>query len=196
MKSNSWIDDKSYFWESYSKELSPVLPFPFMWSTDLDGFNLFSTIFKQKVMHTDWISGGASLAFYLYTIPIEERNIISHSHGRQVVLYCASRGIKINNWLDISGPVRDDMIPIRKLAEGNIRSHCHVYTYIDYTQLLGTLTDGRLSFEGHDSLSNYNLKLPHKFGHSGLLHNPNLLSYIRDLGLIRFLEGGVPNECI
>lgn len=197
LKENSWVDSNSYFWDMYKTELVPALEFPFLWSTDLDGADIISATFKKETMHTDWVAGGASLAFYLYTVPLEDRNIISHSHGRQVVLYCAARGIKLNNWLDISGPVRDDMIPVRESAKTSIKSHCHVYTYFDYTQFLGTLTDGRLSFEGKDKLANFNVKLPHSYGHSGLLHNPTLLPQIKSLGLIDFLrEGKAPNELI
>lgn len=170
-----------------SLNLVPNRPDPFIWSTDLDGASVIAYLFKAKQKHTDWLSGGAALKYYLETIPLDNRNIISHSHGRQVVLYALQRGLKINRWLDISGPIREDMDHHTIEVHGNFDSMMHIYSNWDWIQILGSLFDNNVGITGFCDIADRNIKLPHRFGHSKLFHPDNYMTWV-DMGLIKFLK--------
>ena len=156
---------------------------PFEWSSDLDGFSLFPFAARK---HNDWEGAGASLSYYLESIPYTDRNIISHSHGRQVVLYCATHNNRIRRWIDVSGPIRDDLDRVTKSAEQQIAHSIHIYSNLDYMQILGSLMDGKLGYNPSCPIS-ANIKLPHKVGHSGLLQDQRHFHYWKDLELIKYL---------
>ena len=157
---------------------------PFEWSTDLDGVHPISYIMGSSKRHSDWVAGGVALKYYLENSPLEDRNIISHSHGRQVVLYAASKGLKINNYIDISGPIRNDMVSIEKEARHYIKSMTHVYSKYDYMQFLGSLFDLHLGFVDHCSISDKNIELSFSVGHSGLVCNSKYYPLFISKGII------------
>lgn len=164
-----WTNDSEFNSFLASHSIIPAKEREFRWSTDLNGIDIFNRLFRKKKFHSDWEAGGTALSYYLENLPYEDRNIISHSHGRQVVLYAAGFcGTRINRWIDLSGPVRSDMREISSWAERNISYSMHVYSNWDYTQILGSLFDGKLGVNTECPIS-ANLKLPHEVGHSGIL---------------------------
>lgn len=153
----------------------------FIWSTDLDGFNILSYLFRSSRRHTDWEAGGAALRYYLEDVPVLDRNIISHSHGRQVVLYAISQGLLLNSWIDVSGPVRVDMLELAKAYECNIKLNpIHIYSYLDPIQIAGSLLDGKFGIKFKCPIS-CNIKLPHEVGHSKLLYTPEYFHLFGDI---------------
>lgn len=143
-------EDHTAWWKStgpfalYSKRFNVVqydkLP-PFIWSSDISGFryNLSSGFAK----HTDWKAGGWSLYYYLNQIPLEDRSLICHSHGLQVVLYCLSFGMPIRNLISVCSPIRRDMDPIAEVARLRVQNWLHIYDNNDTFQFLGQFGDGR-----------------------------------------------------
>ena len=168
-----------------SHEIHPIKSDPFIWSTDLDGVHPISYLRKSTYHHSDWEAGGAALRYYLEDLPETDRNIISHSHGRQVVLYAASQGLKINKFLDISGPIREDMY-LDNLY--NIKHMVHVYSNWDYMQILGSLFDRHVGFNVTCPIAERNIKLPHSYGHSGIVAQSLLFNTWVTEKLIEFLK--------
>lgn len=143
---------------------------PFIWSTNLD---IFSN-------HRDWEAGGLSLKFYLQSVPYEDRNLITHSHGLQVALYAAKHGALIRSLIDIAGPVRKDMDSTALRAVPNIAFWLHVFDKEwDLVGWLGQLFDGRISLSRKDSFATVNKALP-RVDHSHLLHDPAFFHHWKD----------------
>jgi hypothetical protein len=163
----------------------------FIWSTDLDGIHPITYLFGTKSKHSDWDAGGAALKYFLEDLPLEQRNIISHSHGRQVVLYSTLHGLQINNYIDISGPIRFDMGHVDVYARKNIRNFVHVYSKWDYMQLLGSLFDSKVGFIDHCYLANLNIELPYKYGHSGIIYTPDYFPIWESRGILDQLKSTV-----
>jgi hypothetical protein len=110
---------------------------PFRWSTALDG--LFGD-------DREWEAASDALYFFLRFVPIEDRNIIAHSHGGQLPLLVAASGFPIRSLTTIGTPVRDD-IPVAA-AEGFIGFHQHIYdTKRDLMGWLGQVGDYQLRTE-------------------------------------------------
>jgi hypothetical protein len=200
-----WFSAKSPFAEFLSKRdlfNAAGLAIPFCWSTDLNGIGR---------NHQDWKAGGASLFYYgaafpsislpPQTIPEMPRAmhcaglmadrtvIISHSHGRQVVLYAAALGMKIDRWIDVSGPVREDMLDVQKVGRPNIRQHLHLHGgKRDVWQWFGELFDGHLGIVRDDPMADKNEEM--RGGHSDVLRKA---SYFQDWvtrGWVDFLRSG------
>lgn len=159
---------------------------PFYWSTDLD-------VFADN--HYAWQGAGEALLAFLVppfdpthrAIPARETVIVSHSHGLQVVLYAAAAGLKIDRFLDIAGPVRQDMLAIAKLARPNIHRWLHVHSdWHDYMQILGELLAGNWPVRQHP-LADQNVGVP-KVGHSGLLYDAEYFPLWQSDGLLDFLR--------
>lgn len=157
---------------------------PFEWSTDLNG----------ELSKSDWHAGGAALLYYLVP-PVdpsrapkaEDVHIISHSHGRQVVLFAAALGLKIGTWVDVCGPVRDDMVETQRVARANIGKHLHVHGNIDdYWQILGQFGDVNM-LRREDPLADVNVAIDG--GHTCLLNDQAQFPSWSSLGLADFLRG-------
>lgn len=159
------------------------------WSGDISGVPSFTA--SQK--HSDWQIGGAFLSDYLMRKPLEDRNVVCHSHGAQVVLYAAAKeGLKIHRLITVCAPVRKDMLEIASLAKPRIGYWVHVYSKgNDWTQWWGELFDGAFGWTRKQPYADVNIAIPN-IGHSGLFmdedyfhHWPMLLANLRmsDSGL-------------
>jgi hypothetical protein len=99
---------------------------PFVWTTDLDGvqfwrrWRIFGGTLGTFRDHRDWVSGGENFLRYCVSprgcIAYEDMNVITHSHGFQVLLYALSFGLKVRRLVAVSPPYRADM-------EGLLREH-------------------------------------------------------------------------
>lgn len=118
----------------------------FEWSAELEGIPLAS-----KVNHSSWIAGAKALIYYLdlSKTPLENRNIICHSHGLNVVLYaCGLYKLQLNNLISVSSPIRNDMREVADIAIDNIEHYLHIRdSRKDWMGTLGQLFDGRFSFD-------------------------------------------------
>lgn len=159
----------------------------FVWSGDLDGLNIFRYFSKHR--HNDWHSASKALKYYLVDTPLEQRNIIAHSHGGQVVLYSAADGMAINKLITIGTPVRKDMFGIMKMARPNIKQWLHIHSnWTDFWQVFGELFDGHLGVVRDMPLADMNLSIK-GVGHSSILRQPKNFHYWNDLKVIDFLKG-------
>lgn len=181
---------------------------PYNWSTDLD----------LGRGHDDWRAGGQSLFYYAAALPTlvredlresltklrgmapsimpfhrgglrpSQTKIISHSHGRQVVLYAAKLGLQIDVWIDVSGPVRDDMDAVQEAAMLNIRRAVHVYSdHTDFTQILGELFGVKKFKRADDNPDVENVQVK-GVGHSGLFTDEQHFHFWQDRGLVDALK--------
>lgn len=164
-------------------------PLTFVWSTSLGG------VFWQKKRRLDWDAAGANLAVFLD--PHREEigtdhicPVISHSHGAQLVHHAlAFYGATIPVWLDVAGPVRDDMMAVARLGRPQNRTWYHFYAnWSDKMQILGQLFDGAVNIVRKHPLADYNIDM-NGAGHSGILH-PSHYSMWKTEGWNQFLKGG------
>lgn len=181
---------------------------PFVWDTDLDGIGWLKRRPHKK--HINWESWGHALGFYLWPrlrgyyqtyVPVEERNIIAHSHAMQVVAYCcATAGVEVNRLLTIGSPVREDMYEVYARARPFIREWMHVHSDgSDRTQWFGTLFDGHLgvvrALPAQVTLTSgtvvdlnvRNVRID-AVGHSKLLNDPACFPLWHQHGLLDFLQ--------
>lgn len=138
---------------------------PFEWDAEVDG------LFYQR-QHAVWKSAAKHLQCHVERVPLEERNMIAHSHGGQVLFYAAANGVRFNNVITVGTPVRVDMEPIILKAIGNFSYWHHICdSKTDMTAILGTLWDGRFrikhTFDLADSSSDVK-----GIGHSRILNDP------------------------
>jgi hypothetical protein len=159
--------------------------FPFIWSSDLNGawYNFLS----QKLKHSDWIAGGWSLYYYLESVPVHNRNIIAHSHGLQVVLYCAMFGMNINTLISVCSPIRNDMGEIAEMARPKIGKWLHIYDKWDKTQFLGGFGDGRWLKSREATIADENFKVD-KINHSEILKKDEKMHLWVQIGWFEYLR--------
>jgi len=123
---------------------------PFIWSTDLAGISWawLNKLVSKRTGHESWAAAGYNLFQYMAGTPHRHRNVISHSHGLQPVLFAAAAGCKIHVLIDFSGPHRHDLKPIIERALPNIETWVHVYgDWRDYMQWFGGVFDGHLGIK-------------------------------------------------
>lgn len=153
-------------------------PRPFTWTSNLAGLNFYKR-FTGTSTNTDWRTGGENLFAYLVPpvrpaarVPIEDVNIITHSHGLQCVLHAAALGLRVNSLIDVCGPVRHDMLDVARAARPNIRLWQHLYdTRRDRWQILGGIGDGVFGIVRSHPLADLNV-LVENAGHTGALNDP------------------------
>lgn len=144
------------------------------WTENVDGVpNIL-----EHGAHRDWIAGGAALGYFLRALPLDDRNLICHSHAVNVALYeLAQAKVPIRNLLTICSPVRDDMQATADAAVPHILGRWrHVAsTDWDLWQRLGELADGGWHWRQvrRWKQANENTLIPH-IGHSKLLNKPAL----------------------
>jgi pimeloyl-ACP methyl ester carboxylesterase len=161
---------------------------PFRWSTDLGWTWQFWRSWFGQMRHSDWEAGGDSLASYLEHLPFEDRNVIAHSHGGQVALYCAALGVPIHRLLTIGTPVREDMGDVIAAARPHIDKWHHVYDpRWDLWARLGMVGDGRLGGCRMFPPADANLAV-RRVGHGGLLMKPARFALWQEVGLADFLR--------
>jgi pimeloyl-ACP methyl ester carboxylesterase len=155
------------------------------WTTDVDGVPSL----WRRTKHADWIAGGHALAYFLERLPIEDRNLIAHSHGANVVLYaCALHQIPVRRLITVCSPVRRDMQVTADQAKPHIGRWRHISSNkADKMQRLGELFDGHFGWgERKWAQADENLSIP-GIGHSGLLNEPRFLDLWPTDGMFDFL---------
>lgn len=125
---------------------------PFLWSTDLDGVNGWAALQNMirqllnrrhvAVVHRDWQAGGEACSWFLADFAYRKRNLIGHSHGGNVAIYCAlDRSIR--SLVTVGTPIRGDMQEVYEEARPNIGYHMHICDdTFDLWGTLGQLFDG------------------------------------------------------
>ena len=148
----------------------------FAWSGDVG--RLFWIINRH-----DWEVMGDALRFYCRPVRDELGHLIliSHSHGAQGVVAAATKGLQVDLWIDISGPIREDILARYPEARPQIARHVFVYDasrWGDWTRILGQLFDGRLAIPLAHPYADVNLPIAGA-GHSRVLTDP---AYLREWG--------------
>jgi hypothetical protein len=195
-----WCPD-SEFWDFLrARGFRPIggMSYPFAWSTDLNGHRFWRRLLGSNDWHSDWEAGGRALYYYLrpyndlddrYT-PIDERNIVAHSHGLQVVLKACAMGLKINSLISVMSPVREDMRADAMLARPNIaRWLCLHSDHSDATQRRGSWFDGALGVVRAHPLADRAVSMP-GMGHSKVIRDPECFDLWDEKGCIHWLREG------
>lgn len=162
---------------------------PFVWSTRLGGVGFGS---GDLVVYR---AAGVNLFQYCVPprcpekqIPSEELVVISHSHGLQPVLYAAREGLKIDLLIDVSGPVRHDVMPVAEAGKPNIKRWVHLYGgRRDRWQWLGELFDGKVGIKRKHPLAE-NIQVP------GADHGEVLREYRHHNLIHGILEGAIHGQ--
>lgn len=189
-----WWSDGSDFWQHVaSLGLEPVRieGKPFEWSTELGTSLCF---WRQWGIGSGsvktWQYAGKALGYYLSDLPPSERAVIAHSHGGQLAFYAAADGWLIDRLMTVGTPVRADMEAVVAQARPNIRQWWHVCDMEDdRIARWGAFGDGRwFRVTRTFPQAGINFRAAN-IGHSGLLEDPSVFHYWKDLGLAEFLKG-------
>lgn len=153
---------------------------PFVWSTRATGYQLWDRLLGRRAqMQADWAAAAENLYAWVVPpraperrLPPEQTTILTHSHGLQVALLAAARGLKIQTLIDICGPVRKD---IRAYLDPAIRANIGYWWHLhadrsDWWQILGGIGDGSLGIQRSHPDADLNQRLP-QAGHSRLLRD-------------------------
>src|SRR5258706_10586552 len=165
----------------------PVIDF--LWSgilagvpTDLPGDPMDANIGADDGRLLPWLDAGEKLMLAIHYADLDRRpiNVLSHSHGLQVVSYAAARGVQFDTAVSVSGPIRRDMQRARRLAKANIR---HWIQYADPTGHDKTIIEGEM-FDGNlgavFELPEGQTILTPGTGHSGALSDGPWINRILD----------------
>lgn len=167
---------------------------PFRWSSDVDGLGINSLI-GRKTHNNDWDAGGFSLENYLSGVPFEDRNLIAHSHGMQVVYNC---NLQIRRLITIGSPIRWDVLKkafgdedigkIKEKYNERITKHLHIYEPgHDKWQFLGQIGDGRFGKGKMHPLAHINDPIK-GINHSKILSDPNYFHYWKEREWFEFMR--------
>lgn len=160
------------------------------WTGNVDGVpNIL-----EAGRHADWIAGGFAFAYFVKHLAYNDRNVLTHSHGLQPVLYaCAREKVALRRLVSVCAPVRSDMHEVAESAAPRIEQWRHIHSNGgDMMQLAGELFDGHLGWTRDWKLrapNVTNIEIP-GIGHSKLLNDPAFFSHWTDDGLIDFLRAG------
>jgi hypothetical protein len=157
---------------------------PFIWSTALAGVPTWQ--FWKRPKPTHWEAAAWALIYYADNAPI---NVISHSHGLQVVMMAAKFWLKIGTLIDVCGPVRGDMMDTYRAGLLNIGTWVHVHSDgSDLIQLAGAWFDGHLGPVRAVAIEGVvNVPLP-GVGHTRLLNDPTLFDVWKAQGWVTRLD--------
>jgi hypothetical protein len=172
-KHGEWADPGSPF---RTRVLEPagfsVYPRADWWTGNVSGLPRWLNWWASSKL-SDWRVGGDFLADDLAEMPYEDRNIISHSHGLQPVIF-AARQVPIRRLIDVCGPVRKDMDGACASAKKNIGYWVHVASKGgDRMQYLGEAFDGMFGWVREYPRAHDNIVIE-GIGHSGLLYDERL----------------------
>jgi pimeloyl-ACP methyl ester carboxylesterase len=158
----------------------------FEWSTDLGN----SWKFWQS-RRSQWEAGASSLLYFVNAADVPEGDvvIVAHSHGGQVALLAAARGLCINRLVTIGTPVRADLAEAIAKARPNIKQWWHVCdAKSDKTAWWGAFGDRHFWNRRDFPQADRNIRLD-RIAHSKLLNNVELFDYWELTGLVAFLKG-------
>jgi hypothetical protein len=152
---------------------------PFVWSTRLGGLG------KDKFV----VWRGAGVNFYQYVVPPRckdrrippmETIVLSHSHGLQPVLFAAAKGLQIDTFVDVCGPVRMDLLPIARAARKNIRRWVHIHAgKRDLWQWFGEIGDEHFGIVRKHPLAHQNIAVD-TADHGEILRDPKYFQIVID----------------
>lgn len=189
----TWAQDRAPFRQLLAREGFEVSLPPFEWSGDVSGIPSLTSNGK----HSDWRAGGASLWYYLKSIPFEQRNLIAHSYGGNVVAYCAgAHQMPIRRLITVGTPPRSDMDPLWVLAKRSIGYWLHVCdTRSAFIERIAQAFDGNWDWKAKvgQRLADQTAKYP-GIGHSGILSDPRYLPLWTEQQLLTHLS--LPDEVI
>jgi pimeloyl-ACP methyl ester carboxylesterase len=140
----------------------------------------------------EWQQEADRLAPLVERMPYRHRNLIAHSHGGQVALLIAARGVELRTLTTVGTPVRSD-IPLER-AKHFTGLWQHIYDErIDWmatARRLGGLGDGKISLERRfriEGVRNYPVE---GIGHSKVLRDPKHYPLWERYGWIEAIRKG------
>lgn len=158
---------------------------PFVWASGVGGWRFWRTWGGQNDM-AGWQAGALALRWYIGAVAgVTSRLagprtcVICHSHGLQPVLIAAAQGLRIQTLIEVSAPVREDIIrTYGAAARANIRHWISIqHAGCDWWRTLGGLGDGRLGVRAQHPLVTVGGRGEHwaiqGIGHRGLLDHPD-----------------------
>lgn len=148
---------------------------PYVWSSRLGGVGFGD---DDLVVYR---AAGVNLRQYARRAGADPVVLITHSHGLQPALYGCAQGLKVDLLIDVSGPCREDIMPIAALARPNIKRWVHLYGgKRDRWQWLGALFDGKWGVVRKHPLAHEN-HCERKADHGAMLRDERYQSLIHGL---------------
>jgi hypothetical protein len=179
---DTWMQADSDFGQMMAAEGFELLRAgdrPFRWSTALDGW------FGDD---RQWEAGADALYFFLRFVPLEDRNIVAHSHGGQLPAFLCASGFPIRSLTTVGTPVRNDVPWIA--AEGQIGFHQHIYdTKRDLWGWLGQVGDHQLRTERTFSDKRVKNIGVADISHSKVLRDPKYIPLWQSQGWLQNIRG-------
>lgn len=175
---------------------------PFVWSTDLNGIEFWRRwpIWFGKISrtrdHRDWVAAAENLIRYIEPMGCEmrmdDRNLIAHSHGGQVVFYACAMGMKVRRLITVATPERQDMLEVILKARANIEKWHHIYdSNKDSIATWGEFGDGSFStdrsFKIPKATPDTQISVP-GISHSKILYEPAFIKYWQTQGYADLLR--------
>ena len=116
-------------------------PQPWVWASN-------STAEVLPPAYYGIVNGGQELANFINSLPAGDVNLISHSHGGNVVLISQAFGIRpVRRYIQLATPVNWDFWPWRwAIAYGQVAWRCQVSANNDWIQFSGSSPFQQLQF--------------------------------------------------
>lgn len=159
---DTWKRRDSPVSQHLARELGADIDDRFIWSTALGGIGPGSGDLRV------WESAGQNLFQFCVPPRCPDRRIapgdlvlLTHSHGLQVALFALAAGLKARALIDVCGPVREDMLPIARLAAAQVDTWTHLHGgRRDRWQWFGALFDGHVGIRRAHPLADRNVACP------------------------------------
>ena len=176
---------------------------PFVWSTDVNGWQFWRRWVGQAATTNDWQAAGHNLFAWLVPPLAPDRcqppamtHVIAHSHGLAPCLFACADGLKVNTLISIGSPVRADLLEVARRARPNIGYWVHLHSDAsDRWQWLGEIGDGALGIVRAHPSADLNWAIPH-VGHAQVLTDSRLFTRVwpQTLDIIRSRHGRTDNN--
>ncbi len=170
---------------------------PFVWDTSLSGILPWRR-------HTTWEAAAHSLNYYFRAkayppgvgyIPKDDRRVIAHSHGLQVVLLaCGRLGLHLHTLISVGSPVRSELYRdgTVQAARANIGAWLHLYDpRCDLWQFAGEFGDGSFFWRRQHPLADKNVPVPGG-KHARILTDPTYFPLWAAKGWLGWLQQNRP----
>lgn len=163
----------------------------FDWTTSLNGWEFWRPFLGLEPRLSAWECGALGLldrhmpqtVESKYWLPGCSTHLIMHSHGGNVGVIACAEGLRVNVFVTVSTPVRNDVLDrYGALARGNIGWWIHYWSEGDEVQQAGGVGDGRFGTLREFPQADEIIRLPEGAGHTGLLTDwlliPELLTVV------------------
>ncbi len=157
---DTWFLPESPVMQAARRQGCVLPPEPFRWSGQL-GSGLSRRPWQLAAMHLRW---------YLAAYGVPRPNVLSHSHGVQVLAYAAfAEGLSFGRIVDVEGPVVSSIAPAYAALRVACEAWTHTYNHGDSVILEGEEPTWLPVLENPHAT--VNMPIDDRYQHSGLFED-------------------------